>query len=215
MCVACSAHSSTANRINWAAFGFFILFFYFLFFLFLTHFYPPNTAIMLWTAGQVLRKFSTSSVSTDALLLSLHHRMNSGFHTVTEKSCWCTLSPCQVMVTDIRRTEPGSVLIADQWVTVHVQVSLSQSATVFSANGAKWWCVSASLPRYCTLACVSPPPHLPPLTVCSDWTGLYCTRSGGIASAFELQPVLQYRLSSSRAAGKPSAQLRRTSLLIH
>lgn len=62
-------------------------------------FYPPNTAIMLWTASQVLRKFSTSSVSTAALLLSLHHRMNSSFDTVTEKCCWYTLSARQVLVT--------------------------------------------------------------------------------------------------------------------
>lgn len=62
-------------------------------------FYPPNTAIMLWTASQVLRKFSTSSVSTAALRLSLHHRMNSSFDTVTEKCCWYTLSARQVLVT--------------------------------------------------------------------------------------------------------------------
>lgn len=77
----------------------------YLLFSFLAHFYPPNTAIMLWTASQVLRKFSTSSVSTAALLLLLHHRMNSSFDTVTEKCCWYTLSACQVLVTSGGRSQ--------------------------------------------------------------------------------------------------------------
>lgn len=96
---------------------------------------------------------------------------------------------------DIRRTEPGSVLIADQWVTVHVQVSLSQPAAAFLQQTEQNDGVSASVCHVTVRSPLSPPP-LPSLTVCSDWTGLYCTRSGGVASAFELQPVLQYRLRS-------------------
>lgn len=96
---------------------------------------------------------------------------------------------------DIRRTEPGSVLIADQWVTVHVQVSLGQPAAAFLQQTEQNDGVSAPVCHVTVRSPLSPPP-LPSLTVCSDWTGLYCTRSGGVASAFELQPVLQYRLRS-------------------
>lgn len=38
--------------------------------------------------------------------------------------------------------------------------------------------------------------------VCSDWTGLYCTRSGGVASAYGLHTVHSQRLSSD-PAGSP------------
>lgn len=115
---------------------------------------------------------------------------------------------------DIRRTEPGSVLIADQWVTVHVQVSLSQPAAAFLQQTEQNDGVSAPVCHVTVRSPLSPP--LSPL-----WLYALTELAFTVQDLEELHQPLSSNLSSnigldlSRAAGKPRAQLRMSSLLIH
>lgn len=115
---------------------------------------------------------------------------------------------------DIRRTEPGSVLIADQWVTVHVQVSLSQPAAAFLQQTERNDGVSAPVCHVTVRSPLSPP--LSPL-----WLYALTELAFTVQDLEELHQPLSSNLSSnigldlSRAAGKPRAQLRMSSLLIH
>lgn len=68
----------------------------------------------------------------------------------------------------MKRTEPGSALIADQWVIVHVQVLTSPSAAALSAEQMMGY--QAGLPRYCTLSSAPPPS---PCTLWLNWPLLY------------------------------------------
>lgn len=124
---------------------------------------------MLWTASQVLRKFSTSSVSNVAnnhrglmreLLWLREHRFSK---------CVCVaLNACSGLRV-MRRTEPGSGLTA-------LILSKSLSCCIFSQHGKRW----------CTLCHVTvstaPSSSVPPAAR-SDGAGLYCTISGGVASS--------------------------------
>lgn len=176
-------------------------------------FYPPNTAIMLWTASQVLRKFSTSSVSTAALLLSLHHRMNSSFDTVTEKCCWYTLSARQVLVTS------GGLSQARFWSRISELQFMCRSLLVslllhfYSKRSEMMVCQRQSATLLYARLC---PPPLSPL-----WLYALTELAFTVQDLEELHQPLSSNLSSnigldlSRAAGKPRAQLRMSSLLIH
>lgn len=168
---------------------------------------------MLWTASQVLRKFSTSSVSTAALLLSLHHRMNSSFDTVTEKCCWYTLSARQVLVTS------GGLSQARFWSRISELQFMCRSLLVslllhfYSKRSKMMVCQRQSATLLYARLCLPP---LSPL-----WLYALTELAFTVQDLEELHQPLSSNLSSnigldlSRAAGKPRAQLRMSSLLIH
>lgn len=124
---------------------------------------------MLWTASQVFRKFSTSSVS------------NVAFSAPENDQClWCLR--CIVRESHNGIFNACQVIVAPSQARLWLWISESQFRSgslkppchhMFNTNS-KQWCVSARLPRYCVCS----------LTLCSDWTGLYCTRPAGVASAW-------------------------------